>query len=225
MSTQRKWPADLDILYQIVNPPEQGLTEKEVEDAFEKAFIEWSKGVKLPFSFRRAEIDESPNLFISWKVDLCDGEDGIIAYADYPPPGGEGAMILFNEGLDWSVSGKEFRILPFALHELGHTIGLGHSANDKAVMCDCINSTSKHSGISIFDEEAIVQHYKPSLVDKVLVVFKNALRLSVNPERTFRKITYRGKHGVTEGFIGYGESEILTNHEKVKLLDRRHRHS
>jgi len=59
-----------------------------------------------------------------------DGPSGVLAHAFYPTDG----RLHFDDAETWTTSGSGIDLESVALHELGHSIGLGHSSNPSAVM-------------------------------------------------------------------------------------------
>jgi hypothetical protein len=60
-----------------------------------------------------------------------------LAFAYLPPPsngGTDAGDIFFNTSISWQINGKTYDLRTVALHELGHALGMGHSAISTAVM-------------------------------------------------------------------------------------------
>jgi len=122
------------------------LDEAVVADEFAAAFAVWAGPTGHTFE----RIEEGGQVTVSWS-DLSDRNAGL-----WDGPGGKLAeatptSITFDSAEFWELQGKphahratepddfwadasHFELLPVALHEVGHVIGLGHSANPADVM-------------------------------------------------------------------------------------------
>ncbi|MFJ9468214.1 matrixin family metalloprotease [Streptomyces caniferus] len=107
----------------------------EVENALAKAMNTWAKVSKLRFT---KTTSSQANIKIGFYTGdhgdnaAFDGRGGVLAHA-YEPHWG---MLHFDDRESWSTTAQSGRtgLDSVALHELGHILGLGHSANPKSVM-------------------------------------------------------------------------------------------
>jgi uncharacterized repeat protein (TIGR01451 family) len=89
-----------------------------------------------------------------------DGSSGILAHAFYPPPNGTSIAgdLHFDSAETWSCTpGGGFDIGLVTLHEIGHSIGLGHEPSELAVMNAFYNSSL--SGLQTDDVNGAVSIY------------------------------------------------------------------
>ncbi|MET0406658.1 MAG: matrixin family metalloprotease [Cystobacter sp.] len=105
------------------------------------ALLRWQAAVPVAFT----EVGAGPvDVFISWEYgDHGDGypfEASTLAHAFYPACAGPwncaalSGDVHFNDTYRWTVNGTNHDLRSTALHELGHSLGLGHSADANAVM-------------------------------------------------------------------------------------------
>uniref|UniRef100_A0A8C5WFC9 Peptidase metallopeptidase domain-containing protein n=1 Tax=Leptobrachium leishanense TaxID=445787 RepID=A0A8C5WFC9_9ANUR len=114
-----------------------------VVDIIKKAFKVWSDVTPLTFTrihclnavvdiiikfASRAHGDGSP----------FDGPNGTLAHA-YAPGKGIGGDAHFDNDEQWSIAQPGIDLFLVAVHEFGHSLGLGHSADPKAIMFPIYN--------------------------------------------------------------------------------------
>ncbi|MDK1031404.1 MAG: M10 family metallopeptidase domain-containing protein [Planctomycetia bacterium] len=104
----------------------------------------WSKYADITWSAAPAA-GQSAAIDIGWYKrghgdgSPFDGSGGVLAHAYYPaPPNPEpiAGDVHFDNDEDWTTgyAPTDDNLFYIALHELGHSLGLGHSTDDKAVM-------------------------------------------------------------------------------------------
>jgi predicted Zn-dependent protease len=86
---------------------------------------------------------------------------GLVAHADFPPGyslivPGEPLPLHFNESEKWSLEPviAEYDVETVALHEIGHCLGLPHSASPHSVMYSAMRANFASRQLSQEDVEA-----------------------------------------------------------------------
>lgn len=118
---------------------------------------------------------------------------GVLAHGYYPPPNGDTAAgdVHFDSGGEWDwyvglgVPGaSQIDLLSIAIHEIGHSIGLGHSADPTAVMWPSYTSGSTSGRTLKADDVAGAQFVygeastpEPSTVALLLICLSGILLL------------------------------------------------
>ncbi|KAK4875043.1 hypothetical protein RN001_011465 [Aquatica leii] len=133
-------------------------------DADVKLALEmWAVNSSLTFS----KVDIDPDILLDFMPrshgDLYpfDGPGGVLAHAFYPPTYLSGDLHL-DEEEDWQImtsssSGTDF--FSVVLHELGHSLGLGHSNLRRAVMFPSYRFVDKKRGLEQDDKLGIYTLY------------------------------------------------------------------
>ncbi|MCI0539048.1 MAG: matrixin family metalloprotease [Verrucomicrobiales bacterium] len=118
------------------------LSPAQIRSAISQAFGMWS--AVTPLTFTEVALTENPDMVIGFVAgDHADGSPfdglgGVLAHAFYPPPNGGSLAgdLHFDETEVWTVdlppAGTD--LVTVALHEIGHALGLAHSAAPGAVM-------------------------------------------------------------------------------------------
>ncbi|XP_018422824.1 PREDICTED: collagenase 3-like [Nanorana parkeri] len=129
-----KWSSSI-ISYQIFNYTPD-LPPSEVDNAIQKAFRVWSKVTSLKFIQLQNGIAD---IMISFGVrehgDFFpfDGPSGVLAHA-FPPGNHIGGDIHFDDEETWTADLSGYNLFSVVVHEIGHSLGLGHSGNPQALM-------------------------------------------------------------------------------------------
>ncbi|MHB8951438.1 MAG: matrixin family metalloprotease [Pirellulaceae bacterium] len=116
------------------------LTQQVIISNIRRAFQAWSDVCFLTFT----EVDTGPDIAIGFYTgnhgdgSSFDGPGSVLAHGFYPPPNGGtiAGDLHFDDAETWTTNtpptGIDF--LSVAIHEIGHTLGLDHSADVNAIM-------------------------------------------------------------------------------------------
>ncbi|XP_078077862.1 macrophage metalloelastase-like isoform X2 [Mustelus asterias] len=123
-----------NITYRIQNYTAD-LPRNVVDDTLKKAFQFWANVTPLTFTQTTASADIEIKFVSGAHGDYFPfvAHGRALAHA-YPPGPGIGSDVHFNEGEDWTTGRHGFNLFIVALHEFGHSLGLGHSEDKNDVM-------------------------------------------------------------------------------------------
>ncbi|XP_015426924.1 PREDICTED: stromelysin-1 [Myotis davidii] len=129
------------LTYRIVNYTPD-LPRDAVDSAIEKALKVWEEVTPLTFSrIYEGEADIMITFAVRKQRDFYsfDGPGKVLAHAYLPGPGLNGDA-LFDDDKQWTKDASGTNLLLVAAHEVGHSLGLQHSANPEALMYSVYNS-------------------------------------------------------------------------------------
>ena len=135
-----------------------------IKTVFRTAMSKWSKTSLIELK----EVDDERRANIT--IQFLDGDHGdgykfdgpgnILAHAFYPSQGRRGGDVHFDLGEEWTLWDEQHvgtSLFNVAIHELGHSLGIGHSSQNNSVMYAWY--TPKNIELSEDDSHAINQLY------------------------------------------------------------------
>lgn len=137
--------------YRFVNYTSD-ISQSSQRTAIQNAMLAWTAVSPITFT----EVTSGGNILMGFytgdhgSCDDFDGSGGVLAHAWYPSGGGD---IHFDDAESWSTGSSGTHLQTVAMHELGHSLGLGHSTVSSATMyayytgSDTSLSYDDHAGI------------------------------------------------------------------------------
>ena len=141
-------------------PTTQRLSKREVDKEIQKALNVWADVTDLTFeqrSFGKVHIDIKFENSMHGDGDPFDGKGGTLAHAFFPVYGGDAH---FDNSESWTINSfKGTNLLQTAAHEFGHSLGLSHSDQLKALMAPFYRGYERKVSLDMDDIEAIQSLY------------------------------------------------------------------
>ncbi|XP_004626203.1 stromelysin-1 [Octodon degus] len=189
-----KWRKN-HLTYRIVNYTPD-LPREAVDSAIEKALRVWEEVTPLTFSrMHEGEADIMISFAVREHGDFIpfDGPGNVLAHAYAPGPGVNGDA-HFDEDELWTEDTTGTNLFLVAAHELGHSLGLFHSANTEALMYPLYSSFTDLTRfrLSQDDVDGIQSLYgpPPASPDAPAVPTKSSHRESVIPAPCSPALTF-----------------------------------
>lgn len=147
-----------------------------VKSTLVSAMSQWSSVANLTFSetFTASLIKSIDIAFVTGSHGdgyPFDGPGGVLAHAFYPSlpnPEPIAGDLHFDDAEIWEIGNGlgslAFDLMWVAVHELGHSLGLGHSANPLAVMYPFVSASTVYGGLHADDISGILALYGPAIV-------------------------------------------------------------
>jgi len=150
----------------------------------ERAFSLWSSVANITFSMVAdggEPLGGTPASDIRIGGHVFDGPRKVLAHAYYPTGSNVGGDLHFDIAENWGINGsKYYDVFSVAVHEIGHSIGLGHSRVGASIMFR--NYNGPISGLHADDIATAQAIYGPAMLTPVtepgtLILFSSLIGL------------------------------------------------
>lgn len=136
------------------------MSKRQVDETIRKAFDVWEGPTGLKFEEKnsgKVHIEIRFERKAHGDDDPFDGEGGTLAHAFFPVYGGD---VHFDDDEDWTVNTpRGTSLLMTASHELGHSLGLSHSDQRRALMAPFYRGYEENISLDIDDIRGIQALY------------------------------------------------------------------
>jgi len=191
IETQEEWAGKWNkpvMYYTIINSC-RTMSDKDTRRALNHSMTTW--GLEIPIVFKQAWVDNvTPDIRIEFKSSsedkLFKDSPSVLAYAYFPSQGEVSGKVVFNSEYIWDLHGKgikasdalakgwilgmsnphniikTYSIVAVLIHELGHSLGLGHdvSGNVQGIdVMDAYYSGTDRFELSVRDIARVVLKY------------------------------------------------------------------
>nr|CCC86590.3 mmp protein [Schmidtea mediterranea] len=176
---QMKW-LKKDLTWKIKSYPSKGLNRPQVRAIMTRAFNLWAKHVDINYTEETGYYNDADIIIEFGSKEHgdsipFDGPNYVLAHAFYPigsssPPYSRSGDAHFDDDEFWVEQGRDGRnLLAVAVHELGHSMGLGHSASETAIMYPFyVNPTEGNIKLDIDDINGMQSIYGSASYNKRL---------------------------------------------------------
>ncbi|XP_075404843.1 matrix metalloproteinase-27 [Tenrec ecaudatus] len=180
-----------NLTYRIMNYT-PAMARADVEEAIQKALELWSKVTPLVFTKISKGIADIMIAFRTrvhgWCPRHFDGPLGVLGHA-FPPGLGLGGDTHFDEDENWTKDGEGVNLFLVAAHEFGHSLGLSHSSDQRALMFPNYVSMDPSKYPLSQDDISGIQSIYGGLPKATAKPQETALPRACDPDLTFDAIT------------------------------------